>query len=143
MSWEEIGLRGGAEGAVLAESQCGDFFGTISGASSCLSAGLLFPIAGITRIAARQQDTCRTPREAETTWLRGFAVVRALGTSVSLWEGAGRGCLIYCKGGTPLSGQSFLLPPWSAVTWATGKLPPWRGWHRGVFLLDPGDVSHS
>lgn len=64
MSWEEIGLSGGVKRAVLAESQCGDFFGTVSEASSCLSAGLLFPIAGITRIAAWQQDTWRTPREA-------------------------------------------------------------------------------
>lgn len=142
MSWEEIGLRGGVEGAVLAESQCGDFFGTISGASSCLSAGLLFPIAGITRIAARQQDTWRTPREAETTWLRDFAVVRAPSTSMSLWEGAGRGLPDMLQR-WDTSGQSFLLPPWTAVTWATGKLPPRRGWHRGVFLLDPGNVSHS
>lgn len=119
MSWEEIGLSGGVKGAVLAESQAGDFFGTVSEASSCLSAGLLFPSAGITRIAARQQDTWRTPREAGDHLAEGLCCGHSPGTSVSPWEGAGRGL-------------SDMVQRWDTSLWAAFSAP----------TMDCSDMGH-
>lgn len=73
--WAEGWSKGGCVGRKLMRG----FFGTVSGASSCVSAGLLFPIAGITRIAARQQDTWRTPREAGDHLAEGLCCGQSLG----------------------------------------------------------------
>lgn len=86
--WAEWWSKGGCVGR---KSNRG-FFGRISGASSCLSAGPLFPVAGITTIAARQGK--RTPREVGDRLAEGLCCRVSLGapdTSVPPWEGAGRG----------------------------------------------------
>lgn len=119
VAWEETGLNGGVKGVVLAEIQTVFFFfGRISGASSCLSAGPLFTITGIITRAARQAK--RNPREPGDRCPAGLCCRVSAG---GLAMGAG-GCLRCRKGGTPLSGLPFQLPPvdpsdtgcWKAAT---------------------------
>lgn len=138
--WAEWWSKGGCVGR---RSNWG-FFGRISGPSSCLSTGPLLPIAGIA-IAARQVK--RTFREAGDCLAEGRLCRVSAGapdTRVPPWERAGRGLACQVAKVGPLSlGCLFCSHQWTAMTWAAGKLPPWRVSHRGVVLLDPADASCS
>lgn len=123
-------MNGAAKGCVGRNSNQ-RFFGRISGASSCLSAAPFFTIAGITIRAARQAK--RSPREAGDRCPEGLCCRVSAG---GLGMGGG-GCLQCCRGGTPLSGLPFQLPPmdpsdtghWKAATTMEGLM--WRSCPAG------------
>lgn len=122
MSWEEIGLKGGVKGVVLAESQTRDF---LVGFQEQAAASQLDLSSLLLGLAQQQQGKWRgTPGRPETAWLRDFAAGFPLEPWTSAWL-HGRvqagGCPPGCKGGTPLPGLPFLLPPVDSSDMGHGK----------------------
>lgn len=122
-------LSGGVKGAVLAESQCRDFLVWFQEQAAASQLACWEGLAMGTSLPHcwDYQDSSKThgglPGRQETTWLRDFAVLRALGTSTSMGG---------CREGLPDMGQTWDTSLWDTSLWAVFSSP----------TLDCSDMGH-